>query len=56
MSDVPTWDFQTALWDTIRERYESLYVHVVAVSNLIHRRRMRTCEQQKKTNWIKEGF
>jgi len=32
------WDFQTALGDTIREKYESKYVRIVEVSNVINRR------------------
>ena len=35
---VATWDFQTALGDTIREKYESLYVKVIEVSNVINRK------------------
>ncbi|MFW5871688.1 MAG: hypothetical protein ACOCUT_01140 [bacterium] len=36
-----TWDFSTALGDTIKEKYESLYVKVVEVSNIIHRKTLR---------------
>lgn len=38
---VSTWDFETALGETIREKYESLYVRVVEVSNIIHRKTVR---------------
>ncbi len=38
---VATWDFATALGDTIKEKYESLYVKVVEVSNIIHRKTLR---------------
>jgi len=36
--DIPKWDFQTALSDTIKERYESQYVHIVEVSSVVNRR------------------
>lgn len=35
---VSMWDFETALGETIREKYESLYVRVVEVSNVINRK------------------
>jgi len=38
---VSAWDFNTALGDTIKEKYESLYVKVVEVSNVIHRKTLR---------------
>lgn len=38
---VSAWDFSTALGDTIKERYESLYVKIVEVSNVIHRKTLR---------------
>ena len=38
---VASWDFNTALGDTIKEKYESLYVKVVEVSNVIHRKTLR---------------
>ena len=38
---VSVWDFNTALGDTIKEKYESLYVKVVEVSNIIHRKTLR---------------
>lgn len=44
---VGSWDFNTALGDTIKERYESLYVKVVEMSNVIHRKTLRGG-----ANWI----
>lgn len=44
---VATWDFATALGDTIKEKYESLYVKVVEISNIIHRKTLRGG-----ANWI----
>lgn len=44
---VSSWDFNTALGDTIKEKYESLYVKVVEVSNVIHRKTLRGG-----ANWI----
>jgi hypothetical protein len=38
---VTAWDFNTALGETIKEKYESLYVKVVEVSNVIHRKTLR---------------
>lgn len=38
---VTAWDFNTALGDTIKEKYESLYVKVVEVSTVIHRKTLR---------------
>ena len=38
---IAVWDFNTALGDTIKEKYESLYVKVVEVSNVIHRKTLR---------------
>ena len=38
---VASWDFNTALGDTIKEKYESLYVKVVEVSNIVHRKTLR---------------
>jgi hypothetical protein len=40
------WDFQSALGDTIKEKYESLYVKVVELSNVINRK---TINQD---NWL----
>ena len=44
---VAVWDFNTALGDTIKERYESLYVKVVEISNVIARKTLRGG-----ANWI----
>lgn len=44
---VAAWDFATALGDNIKERYESLYVKIVEVSNVIHRKTLRGG-----ANWI----
>lgn len=38
---VGAWDFSTALGDTIKERYESLYVKIVEMSAVIHRKTLR---------------
>lgn len=38
---VSSWDFATALGDTIKEKYESLYIKVVEVSNVVHRKTLR---------------
>lgn len=38
---VATWDFNAALGDTIMEKYEALYVKLVEISNVIHRKTMR---------------
>lgn len=38
---IAVWDFNTALGDTIKERYESLYIKVVEVSNVVHRKTLR---------------
>ncbi|MHA2043206.1 MAG: hypothetical protein ACW99G_00345 [Candidatus Thorarchaeota archaeon] len=38
---VSSWDFSTALGDTIKEKYESLYVKIVEVSNVVHRKTLR---------------
>ena len=38
---VTSWDFATALGDTIKEKYEALYVKVVEVSNVVHRKTLR---------------
>lgn len=44
---VASWDFSTALGDTIKEKYESLYVKVVEVTNVVHRKTLRGG-----ANWI----
>lgn len=38
---VSSWDFATALGDTIKEKYESLYIKVVEISNVVHRKTLR---------------
>lgn len=38
---VAVWDFNTAYGDTIKEKYESLYVKVVEVSAVVHRKTLR---------------
>lgn len=38
---VSVWDFNTSLGDTIKEKYESLYVKIVEVSNVVHRKTLR---------------
>ena len=38
---VSSWDFATALGDTIKEKYESLYVKIVEVTNVVHRKTLR---------------
>lgn len=44
---VGAWDYSTALGDTIKERYESLYVKIVEMSAVIHRKTLRGG-----ANWI----
>lgn len=38
---VSSWDFATALGDTIKEKYESLYIKIVEISNVVHRKTLR---------------
>jgi hypothetical protein len=38
---VAVWDFNTALGDTIKEKYESLYVKLVELSAVVHRKTLR---------------
>lgn len=38
---VSSWDFNTALGDTIKEKYESLYVKIVEISAVVHRKTLR---------------
>ncbi len=38
---VAAWDLATALGDTIKEKYEALYVKIVEVSNVIHKKTLR---------------
>lgn len=42
-----TWDYNTALGDTVKEKYEALFVKVSQVSNLIHKKTLRSG-----ANWI----
>jgi len=44
---ISAWDFNTAMGDTIKEKYESLYVKIVEVSAVIHRKTLRGG-----ANWI----
>lgn len=44
---VAAWDFSTALGETIKEKYESLYVKIVELSAVIHRKTLRGG-----ANWI----
>ncbi len=34
---VPTWDFQTEIGDKIKGKYESLYIKVAEITNLVNR-------------------
>jgi hypothetical protein len=36
--NLSIWDFETALGDTIREKYESKYVKVIEVNDVVNRR------------------
>ena len=38
---VSSWDFSTALGDTIKEKYEALYVKLMEVSAVVHRKTLR---------------
>jgi hypothetical protein len=38
---IAAWDFNTALGDTIKEKYEALYVKLVEISNVVHRKTLR---------------
>ena len=44
---IAAWDFNTALGETIKEKYESLYVKIVEISAVIHRKTLRGG-----ANWI----
>jgi hypothetical protein len=44
---VAAWDYATALGETVKEKYESLYVKVVEISAVIHRKTLRGG-----ANWI----
>lgn len=49
---VPVWDFQTALGDTIKEKYESLYVKVIEVSNVCLRKTLNPLDNE--VIWLAE--
>ena len=38
---VAAWDFSTSLGDTIKEKYESLYVKLTEISTIVHRKTLR---------------
>ncbi|RDJ35594.1 MAG: hypothetical protein DWQ19_12315 [Crenarchaeota archaeon] len=38
---VSAWDYNTSLGDNIKEKYESLYIKIVEVSNIVHRKTLR---------------
>jgi len=38
---VSAWDFNTALGDNIKEKYESLYIKITEVTNVVHRKTLR---------------
>jgi hypothetical protein len=38
---VGTWDYNTTLGDTLKEKYESLYIKIVEMSAVIHRKTLR---------------
>lgn len=38
---IAAWDFNTALGETIKEKYESLYIKIVELSNVVHRKTLR---------------
>lgn len=44
---VAAWDYNTALGDTVKEKYEALYIKCTEVSNVIHRKTLRGS-----ANWI----
>lgn len=44
---VAAWDFSTAIGESLKERYETLYIKVTEVSNVIHRKTLRGM-----ANWI----
>lgn len=44
---VAAWDFNTALGSTLKEKYESLYIKLVEISNIVHRKTLRGG-----ANWI----
>jgi hypothetical protein len=38
---IAAWDFNTALGDTIKEKYESVFIKLVEISNVVHRKTLR---------------
>jgi hypothetical protein len=38
---IAAWDYNTALGETVKEKYESLYIKVVELSNVVHRKTLR---------------
>jgi hypothetical protein len=44
---VAAWDYNAALGDNIKEKYESLFVKITEVSNVVHRKTLRGS-----ANWI----
>ncbi len=38
---VGAWDFSTAMGQTLKEKYESLYVKLIEISNVVHRKTLR---------------
>ena len=44
---ISAWDFNTAMGGTLKEKYESLFIKIVEVSNVIHRKTLRGG-----ANWI----
>lgn len=44
---VSAWDFNTTLGDTLKEKYESLFIKLVEISNIVHRKTLRGG-----ANWI----
>lgn len=44
---VATWDYQTATGDTIKEKFEALYVKLVQVANSVHKKTLRAG-----ANWV----
>ena len=70
LTNEPLWDFQTALGDTIKEKYESLYVKIVEVTDVINRKLIPRAYPgpvprqllfdfmylEEPVNWLKEGF
>jgi hypothetical protein len=38
---IAAWDFNTSLGDTIKEKYESLYIKIVELSNVVHKKTLR---------------